>query len=185
PRGALVSQVLPDSPAQKSGIQAGDVVLNYNGQELLTSSALPPLVGASPVNRPSKLLILRDGKQRELEVVIGELPEDDSMAELSLRTPQEAPADRLGLLVQNLTPEQRQELGLGANTGVLVEKMAEGAASAAGVQPGDVILMLDHKRTENAQQFNDLVQALPPGRSVAVLVQREGGRLFMAMRVPK
>ncbi len=185
PRGALVSQVLPDSPAQKSGIQAGDVVLNYNGQELLTSSALPPLVGASPVNRPSKLLILRNGEQRELEVVIGELPEDDSITELSLRTPQEAPADRLGLLVQDLTPEQRQELGLGANTGVLVEKMAEGAASTAGVQPGDVILMLDHKRAESAQQFNDLVQALPQGRSVAVLVQREGGRLFMAMRVPK
>ncbi len=185
PRGALVSQVLPDSPAQKAGIEAGDVVLSYNGQELLTSSALPPLVGASPVDRPSKLLILRNGKEREIEVVIGELPEDDNMATLSLRAPQAAPADQLGLLVQDLTPELRQELGLGANTGVLVEKMAEGAASAAGMQPGDLILMLDHKQVESAQQFNDLVQTLPPGRSVAVLVQREGGRLFMAMRVPQ
>ncbi len=118
-------------------------------------------------------------------MVIGELPEDDSVAKLSLRTPQAAPADRLGLMVEELAPELRQELGLGANTGVLVEKMAEGAASAAGMQPGDVILMLDHKQVESAQQFGQLVQALPPGRSVAVLVQRDGGRLFMAMRVPQ
>ena len=185
PRGALVSQVLPDSPAQKAGIQAGDVVLSYNGKELLTSSALPPLVGASPVDRPSKLLILRNGKEREIEVVIGELPEDDSMAMLSLRAPQAAPAGRLGLLVRDLTPELRQELGLGANTGVLVEKMTEGAARAAGMQPGDVILMLDHTQVESAQQFDQLVQTLPPRGSVAVLVQREGGRLFMAMRVPE
>jgi len=184
PKGALVAQVFADSPAQRAGVLVGDVILRYNGQELLTSAALPPLVGASPVDRPSKLLILRDRKELVLDVVIGEL-EDEGAPVAAVQMPKTAPADRLGLVVQELTPEQRRELGLGADTGVYVEKLAKGAADNAGVQPGDVILMLDQKPVGSVQQFEQLVQGLPPGRSVAMLVQRGEGRLFMAMRVPQ
>jgi serine protease Do len=184
PRGALVAQVLPDSPAEAAGLQAGDVILTYNDRELLTSSALPPLVGASSVDRPSKLKILRKGTEREIMVVIGELPDDDSMPKLGLKD-LEAPADRLGLSVRDLTPEQREQSGVQGNIGVLVEKVADGPARSAGVQAGDVILMLNNQQVEGAAQFAELVENLPKDRSVAVLVQREDGRQFMAMRVPE
>lgn len=184
PRGALVAQVLPKSPAEAAGLQAGDVILTYNDRELLTSSALPPLVGASSVDRPSKLKILREGKEREIKVVIGELPDDDSLPKMSLKE-RETTADRLGLSVRDLTPEQREQSGLPGKFGVLVEKVEDGPAKSAGVQPGDVILMLNNQQVENAAEFGGLVKSLPKGRSVAVLVQREDGRLFMAMRVPE
>ena len=183
PRGALVAQVLPDSPAEAAGLQAGDVILTYNDRELMTSSALPPLVGASSVDRPSKLKILREGKEREIKVVIGELPDDDSLPKMRLKE-QESTADRLGLSVRDLTSEQREQSGLPGEFGVLVEKVVDGPAKSAGVQPGDVILMLNNQQVENAAQFGELVKSLPKDRSVAVLVQREDGRLFIAMRVP-
>jgi serine protease Do len=183
PRGALVAQVLPDSPAQRAGVRVGDVILAYNGHELLTSSSLPPLVGASPVDRPSKLVLLRDGEEVELEVVIGELPEEGEMPRLGA-APLQAPSDRLGLTVRDLTPPQREELDLKDQAGVLVEKIEPGPASEAGVQPGDVILMLNNKPVQGSQQFGELVEDLPGGKSVAVLVQREDGRMFMALRVP-
>ena len=184
PRGALVAQVLPKSPAEAAGLQAGDVILTYNDRELLTSSALPPLVGASSVDRPSKLKILRGGKEREIKVVIGELPDDDSLPKMSLKE-RKTTADRLGLSVRDLTPEQREQSGLPGEFGVLVEKVVDGPAKSAGVQPGDVILMLNNQQVESAAEFGGLVKSLPKGRSVAVLVQREDGRLFMAMRVPE
>ena len=184
PRGALVAQVLPKSPAEAAGLQAGDVILTYNDRELLTSSALPPLVGASSVDRPSKLKILRGGKEREIKVVIGELPDDDSLPKMSLKE-RKTTADRLGLSVRDLTSEQREQSGLPGEFGVLVEKVVDGPAKSAGVQPGDVILMLNNQQVESAAEFGGLVKSLPKGRSVAVLVQREDGRLFMAMRVPE
>jgi serine protease Do len=185
PRGALVSQVLPDSPAQGSDLQVGDVILAFNGRTLMTSSALPPMVGASPVNKSATLRILRDGKEREVEVVIGELPDEDQMPSLGSRMPDKASADRIGLRVQDLTDAQREELGLGETVGVLVEDVKPGPGMEAGIRPGDVVLMLNHQQVNSASQFREAVKSLPDGRSVAVLVQRDAGRLFMALRVPE
>ncbi len=102
PRGALVSRVLPDSPAERAGVQVGDIILSYNGHELVASSSLPPLVGASPVDRPSTLQVLRNGKERDLKVVIGELPEDEG--KLAKRVPSDGKqlSNELGLTVSDL-----------------------------------------------------------------------------------
>jgi serine protease Do len=185
PRGALVAQVLPGSPAEHAGIQVGDVIVSYNGHELPTSAALPPMVGTSPVDRPSTLNILRHGKELEIKVTIGELPEEEEMPKLGATAPKGAPPDRLGLTVRDLTNKEQEELGLKAGEGAVVEKLAEGPARDAGMHVGDVILMLNNTTVQGAAELRKQIDSLPAGRSVAILVQREDGRMFMALRLPQ
>ncbi len=187
PRGALVSQVLPGSPAQKAGLQPGDVILRFNGTEIANSAALPPLVGTSTVDEPAKLDVLRAGERKQIQVLIGELPEN---AEESLASGPQAPieqkrTDRLGLVVTDISEDQRAALGLESTKGVLVTEVARGVARTAGVREQDVILMINNHKVENADQFRQLVGELPAGKSVAVLLRRSTGPIFVAMRVPE
>jgi len=181
--GALVAQVLPDSPAEKAGIDAGDVILKYDGKSLSTSSELPPLVGASPIGQAARLEVLRQGKIQELQVTIGELPEDDELAAVPGRSTK-ATANRIGLVVEDLTAEERDQLGI-RDGGVMVEGVEEGPAERAGIRVGDAILMLDNQPIADARQLKDFLDKIEPGRSVAALVQRGDGRMFFAIRIPK
>lgn len=182
PKGALVAQVLENSPAEKAGLQVGDVILGFDGKGVVTSGSLPPLVGASRVNESAKLEVLRGGRIEQVEVVIGELPEDEEM--VASVEPQRATANSIGLVVGELGSEQRNQLDL-EEGGVIVLEVNPGEAERAGISPGDVILMFDNKPVTDAQQFRELLQAIEPGRSVAALVQRGDGRMFFAVRIPK
>jgi serine protease Do len=183
PEGALVAQVLPDSPAAGAGLIPGDVILAYNGKDVPTSSALPPLVGTTPVGETAQLDVMRKGKRMTLKVTIAELPDDEQLAgNFGEAVPLKA--NRLGLVVETLTSDQRQQLGIDQG-GVLVAEVGEGPAAQAGLTAGDVILMLDNQAVDDLEGFNRILEAIEPGRSVAVLIQRDDGRMFYAIRVPK
>ena len=184
PRGALIARVLPDSPAEKAGLQVGDVILAYNGHELRSSSELPPLVGASNVDKPAEVLILRAGKEITRQVNIGELPAEDAITLTGAYPQPRVMENRLGVAVSELTPEQRKELDAPANKGVIVESVTGQAAREAGILQGDVILMLNNQEITDLPQFNQMVQALPAGKTVAVLVHRTTGPIFLALRTP-
>ncbi len=183
PRGALVAQVLEDSPAEAADLQPGDVIVGFNGKDVHTSAALPPMVGVSPVGAAAEVDVLRDGRVVTLEVVIGELPDG---GEVFAETPgiEEPTADRLGLVLRDLTPAQRKQLGT-EDGGVLVQRVEDGAAEKAGLRAGDVILLLDSKSIRDKQHLSEILDGIEPGRSVAVLVQRGDGRLFYPIRIPK
>ena len=181
PKGALIAQVLPHSPAEEAGLRAGDVVVRFNGKDVIRSSALPPLVGASPVNEPARLEVLREGRMQEVTVVIGELPEEGALAAAE---PAGAAANSIGLVVGDLDAEQRDRIGLGQG-GAIVREVKPGAAERAGIGPGDVVLMFDNRPVEGAGQFRELLAGVEPGRSVAALIQRGDGRLFFAVRIPE
>ncbi len=183
PSGALVAQVLPGSPAEQAGFLPGDVILKFDGNAIDDSGILPQLVGVTRVGQSAQVEVLRRGRPRELTVVIGELPEEDEVAGKP-GLPEPSTANRLGLVVRDLTPEHRAQAEL-PKGGVVVEEVKSGPAERIGIRPGDVILMLDNQTVTDTRQFKVLVEDITPGRAVAILVERDGGRMFYALKVPK
>jgi len=183
PRGALVAQVLPESPAEAAGLLAGDVILSFNGRDIPTSSALPPVVGATAVGSEAEVILLRGGRRLTLTMTVGELPEDESLASAAAPLPATPQANRLGLVVAELNAEQRDYLGL-PQGGVLVEGVNPGPGDQAGLRAGDVILMLDRQPTPDLASFERALDAIGAGRTVAVLVQRGDSRMFYPLTLP-
>ena len=183
PRGALISRVLPDSPAEKAEFKPGDVILEFNGTRLKNSSELPPIVGSSPVNKSSSVAILRQGKRMVLDVTIGELPSDD---EIRGRSPRLGKATQklLGIKVKELSDEQQERMQL-KDGGVIVTQIGPGAGRSAGIRRGDVIQMINSQRVSNINDFKKVVKGLEPGKSVAVLILRHTGPVFLALKIPK
>ncbi len=181
PRGALVAKVLPDSPAQDAGIKVGDVIVKFNNREVINSANLPPIVGSSQVGVKLPVEVVRDAQSRTINVTLGELPDDgEELARGS--TPETAQANRLGIVVTALTEEQAAEYGI--SSGVVVAQVTNGVAARGGVRKGDIILSVDNKPVQDVKQFNAMIDGLKPGKTIAVLVQREGSPTFLALRVP-
>jgi serine protease Do len=185
PRGALVSKVVPDGPAAKAGIQAGDVVLEFDGQPIDASADLPPLVGSTRIGDKVPVTVLRDGKNQSLQVQVTELPQEEEMAPIlgQRDSAKGSRDDQLRLTVSDLTKQQREELDID-DRGVIVTQVEDGPAYKAGLREGDVILMIDNQKIENARKFKELIAKLPTGKSVPVLIQRRGGPVFLAMKIP-
>jgi serine protease Do len=181
PGGALVAKVLPDSPAKAAGLQTGDVIVKFDGKDIRSSSSLPPIVGSTRVGVDVPVDVIRKSKTIPLKVRLGELPDD--LTRVSAAKPLEEQTNRLGLGVVDLTDEQKMELE--TEHGVLVQRLAKGAAASSGVQKGDVILSINNEPIRSVEHFQELVDDLPGGKSVALLVQRNGGPTFLAMRVPE
>ncbi len=184
PHGALIAQVLPDSPAEKAGLQVGDIITEFNGQKLINSSALPPLVGASRIDRPAQVDVIRNGKKRRFAVNIGELPSEEEL-KLGVIEPPKKEENRLGITVSDLTDAQRKRLNLDSQGGVLVDSVEqESAAHRAGIRKGDAILLINKFEVQSVSDLEQRIRELPRGKSVAVLVQRETERIFLPLRVP-
>ncbi|MFA7594101.1 MAG: DegQ family serine endoprotease [Thiohalobacteraceae bacterium] len=186
PMGALVSKVLPDSPAAKAGIEIGDIILEFNGREVVNSSNLPPIVGSTPVGKDVPVKVLRDGKTRNLDVTLGELEDQDQFAAAaeSAAGPQITSDSRLGIGVAPLPKDLRDQLDM-PEGGVLVGEVSDGAAAKAGIRKGDVIVMFNGVRVKDGEHFRSLVKEAPAGATVPVLVQRTGGPTFLAIKIPK
>jgi serine protease Do len=173
PGGALVSGFSDDSAARKGGVRVGDVIMSFDGQEIIRSSDLPPLVGATRPGTRVSLGVYRDGKSVNVPVVVGELPRDsETAARRTGADPEAAAGNPLGLAVDNLTATQREALGLGAKEGVVITRVVGSAGVRAGLQPGDVILMVAGKPVGTAVQFNAAVKNAQPGQPVLLLVRR-------------
>ena len=181
PQGALVSKVLPKSPAEAAGLQIGDIITECNKQEIISSSTLPPLVGNAKIGETAYLTLIRQGQTKEVQVKIGILPEEDEPVASAPETGGKE-VNRLGLSVSGLTAEQREQLEIKAN-GVLVQDVKPGPALDAGIRRGDVILRVQDQAIKDVKQFNELVKGLPKGKSIAMLVQRRGGSQFLALKL--
>ncbi|MBK1673128.1 serine peptidase [Ectothiorhodospira shaposhnikovii] len=186
PTGALVARVLPDSPAQAAGLRTGDVILSFNGVEVPRSSALPPIVGRAPIGKPAQVEILRDGKPMTVEVVIGELPTEDELAQSRPIAPVPAEPDfkPFGMHLEKVPDELRERLEL-TDGGVLVTEVEAGPAQRAGIRRGDVVLMINSHSVQSLERMKEIVDALPPGRAARVLVQRTQGPLWLPLDVPE
>ncbi|HET7371199.1 MAG TPA: trypsin-like peptidase domain-containing protein [Gammaproteobacteria bacterium] len=178
PVGALVTQIVHESPAAESELRVGDIITHFNGEHVMAPDDLPPLVAAATIGEPASLGVLRDGEHKQLNVTIGKLEHETDDFMLAADASR---IDRLGVAVRDLSPEQRRRLHL--SHGVLVQ-FAAGAARGVGIVPGDVILRVARQRATSAQQIAELEKHFKPGELVPVLVLHDDDTRFVALEVP-
>ena len=181
PHGALVAKVLDDSPAAEAGLQVGDVIVEFNGKKVMRSSALPPLVGRAKVGKESQLTVIRDKQRREIGVLIAQLPTTITQAAYQPEAFEAEEESALGMKVEALGGEARKRLKIESGVQV-VEVEDSGPAIEAGIQEGDVITMIDNQEIASIDDFEKVTGKLKSGKSVALLVQRRAGPVFLAIR---
>lgn len=181
PRGALIAEVMDGSPAQEGGLRSGDIVLEFNGESVDLSSDLPPMVGRTAVGETARLNVLREGREIELDVVIGRLPEDgEEPVEPATGNSADPDANPLGLAVESLTPEMARSAGV--DGGVVVTGVGRGAAFDAGIRPRDIITEINRKPVRSVGEFGEVVSNLPDNRAVSVRIVRQGRAIYLVMK---
>lgn len=181
--GALVNAITPGSAAEKAGVKLGDVILSFNGVDVVTSNDLPPMVGLTRPGSKAELSIFRDGKTVSLPITVGEQPADAN-AIAAMPGNAQSGANKLDIVVDDLTAEQRNQIGA-KDGGVVVTRIGGVAAQSTPLQPGDVILRVGRDNVKSAAEFNSSVKDIKAGDSVMLLVQRGETTQFVAVTVPK
>jgi serine protease Do len=180
PQGALVTNVDPDGPAAKAGVEAGDVVLRFDGRAIESQSDLPRIVGGTRPGSKATMTVWRKGSQRDLQVTVVEMAAEQQVARRGEPSPRStAPANFLGLTVSDLPPERLKELKL---KGAVQVEAVDGPAANAGVRTGDLILAVNNVDVVNAKQFNEQVAKIDRKRNVALLVRRADSTQFVIVR---
>jgi serine protease Do len=188
--GALVASVTEGGPAERAGIEGGDVILKFNGRTVPDMRKLPRMVAETPIGREVDVVVWRKGAETVVKVVLGELEDEQVAAATTDPAIEEAgEVPDLGLLLGSLTPELRERYGLGENAkGVVITEVdSEGSGADKGLKPGDVIVEVDQEEVTNPAQVSERVQkAKDEGyRVVTLLVFRQGDYQWIAVRIDK
>ena len=177
-QGAFISMVEPGLPADKAGIVAGDIVLEFNGQPVTKWTELARIVANTKPGTKSAVTLWNKGKTRTVTLVTGEMEQETKSAKTKEKEPQAA-ANLLGLYVTDLTDDQKRDLKV--TSGVIVENV-DGSAARAGIQPGDLIYQLNSFDVKDAKQFNALIAKLDPKKVAVVLVRRGDASQFIPLK---
>lgn len=181
PMGALIVQLSPDGPADKSGLEEGDIILSFDGKGIPTSSDLPHVVGLIAPGTEVPVEVVRDRKKRKLKVEVGGLDAEDSYS-LSGGTADENNGGRTGIVVAEATPEMLERAGVSG--GVLVREVVPGSPAAeAGVVQGDIITLLGSTPVKNVKAFDKAVDKLDSETSVHLRLMRRGSPLFIGLKL--
>jgi len=181
PSGALVAKVLPGSPAEAAGFRDGDIITEFNGQSINLSSDLPHQVGRVKPGTKARVDIVRNGDDKVLTVNIGTLPDEARAIKASSQPAQAPQNNRLNIMISDLSQDQKNNLAV--SYGILVQKVMAGSAANAGLVAGDVITMLNGKRVDNVQVFEQIVSQLPAKRSVPMRIVRRGSPVFIPLKL--
>ncbi|MEO6023068.1 MAG: PDZ domain-containing protein, partial [Burkholderiales bacterium] len=169
PQGALVNNVERNGPAEKAGLQAGDVILKFDSKDVKSSSDLPKLVGGVKPGSKVNVQVWRNKAGKDMAVIVGELPQDKVAGAPPFKRSKTEQSNKLGLALAELSADQRKELKISA--GVLVEDAKAGAARA-GLQAGDIILAINNSEVKSVEQFNQILSKMDTKKSLALLVKR-------------
>jgi serine protease Do len=178
--GALVNSVEKGGPADKAGIQASDVIVKFDNKDVDSSTELPRIVAATRPGSKVPMQVWRKGESRDLTVTVGETPEERTGTRQQSSKPSAEAVAKLGLSVAELTADQKR--GLNVAGGVLVEN-AEGTAARAGIRRGDVILAVGNQEIKSVEDLNRLLAPGDRPRTVALLVKRGEGSLYVPLRI--
>jgi serine protease Do len=179
--GAVVGSVEADSPASKAGLEAGDVITRIDGHGVEGSADLSRTIRGMKPGSKVTLTVWRSGKTRDFPVTIAEFKDDDATKVATAKVSGKEPTkvDKLGLAVKEITPEQKKTLKI---TGGVAVEAVDGAAQAAGVDAGDVILRVNNTEITGVKSFNEAVAKLDGKKPVSLLVKSEDGQRFITFR---
>jgi serine protease Do len=181
-RGALVAEVVSDSPADQGGLQQGDIITGFDGSDIQDMHELPRVVAKTTVGKQVEVRVLRQGKAKSLSVTIAALREEPAIAATEAEP---TVMDRLGMDVEDLTPASVQRLGLSSSKGVLVATVApDGPAAEAGIRSGDVILEVNRHGIADTQSYIEALQNHVDD-TILLLVTRDDNTLYVALQYPK
>lgn len=176
-KGGLVAEVMKDGPAEKAGIEQGDVIVEFDGKEIAESKDLPRIVAATAVGKTVNVKVMRNGKTISKSVKIGQMDETATTAEAKVTG-----GNQLGITVQDITPQIARALGLKKTSGVVVTQIEPGnSAAEAGIQKGDIIKEVNRKSVKNSDEFFREIKQGKSGESVLFLVQRGEVSIYVAV----
>jgi len=174
--GVLVADVFKASPAEKAGIETGDVITRFDGKSVPEAKDLSRIVASTPVGKTVDITLIRDGKEMKRSVKLGEMEDANRTASMPTKK------NTLGLSVQELTPEIAGELGLKADSGVVVRSVEPGSPAAdAGIRTGDVIREVNRKPVESVQDFSRKIERARSEDHILMRIQRGDNSLFAAI----
>lgn len=180
PIGALVGEVMENSPAAKAGIKQGDVIIKFMGREITNMATLPSLVALTPIDTKAELTIIRKGKRKTIKVTIGKLDEDqlgsDSASNESIN-------QKLGLTVQEITPELAKTLEIKEDGGVIISDVTSGSPAAlAGIRRGEIILEINQKPVASIKEITEILEAIKPDSNILLLTKRDDHTRFIVIK---
>jgi serine protease Do len=177
-KGILVAQVTTDSPADRAGLRQGDVIIEYQGNPVISVGAFRNQVSLTNPGSRAQLGIIRDGSRRNIDVTIGTLDEADQVASEDVFES----SDELGLTVQTLTPQLAEQFNLEAGQGVVVTQVTPGSVAAlAGIRPGTVIVEVNRNPVTSADVFNRAIAASSQEKSALLLIRTDTGQRFVVL----
>jgi serine protease Do len=181
-KGVIVSDVQTGSPAEKAGLQQGDVILQFNGKEVENAHMLSQMAAATSPNTQVKVGILRNGKAETLNLTVGTMPE-----EAGQKTPApEEEKTKWGMAVQQLTPQLAEQLGLEpGSSGVVISGIQSGSpAEEAGLQPGDLITQINKVEIKNLNDYQQALKQVKKGENLLLLIKRGSGSFYVVLTLP-
>ena len=178
--GALVAGIEKGAPAEKGGLQPGDVITKFDNKLIESSSDLPKAVGNTKPGKTVVAEVFRKGSIKTLNLTVGEMPSDQSEVIASNKAPDKAEVNRLGLVLKEAPPQQRKKMN--GKKGLLVLD-AQGSAAAAGIRRGDIVLALNNSEVESAEAFAKDVSTIPNGKTVALLILRNDETLYVPVKI--
>jgi serine protease Do len=171
-----VYQVFKDGPAEKAGIEQGDVILEFDKKEIAESKDLPRIVAAIPVGKTVPVKISRNGKIITKDIKVGE------MEDKTVETAKTPTGKKLGISIQNITPDIARSLSLKDTNGALIAQVEPGSPAAnAGLQRGDVVREINRKSVKDAKEFMQKIEEAKSGGAILLLVQRGENSLFITV----
>jgi serine protease Do len=178
--GALVAGIEKGAPAEKGGLQPGDVITKFDSKLIESSSDLPKAVGNTKPGKTVIAEVFRKGSIKTLNLTVGEMPSDQSEVIANNKAPEKADVNRLGLVLKEAPPQQRKKMN--GKKGLLVVD-AQGSAAAAGIRRGDIILALNNGEVESVEAFTKEVSTIPNGKTVALLILRNDETLYVPVKI--
>lgn len=179
-KGALIASVEKDTPAEKAGLKAGDVIVEYDGKQIAEGNELPRYVAATPVDKKVRIVIYRDGVKQNLTLVVGKLKEKDAES-----APDGRESDKIGITVDEIRKDLADRLGLRDSKGLVITEVKAGSsAEDAGLTVGSIVVEVNGHRPETALAYNALVASLKKGDVVRLLLRRPDGTAhYVALKV--